>query len=570
MNFSSDPDLIDLINSESFIRKVRRTSVTLSNAGLISNEDIKEIALGESFPRVALILSTTRSKKGSELNPVFGGLSPKADYESQYREIRRVILSSVYSEGIQRIVASLTAALCIKQIPLNSDIQLFDLGKELENQALSDLDRIIGLIEVTGAQASFNNSAEPSASDANIYFASSIDPFYISEEVFSKIKGKAAVLEDVQLSSYINVPFGYKAFCWIYITGTSIEGDVETGFFIQEGALVEEVIESIAMHTNEACIEKNSTLICSPNRGSLKRETLTYKKSELYPSANLDLNKEITFTLSTRLHYITFSSRTLSTEVNRELISIRLFLLPEELAPDSDTAIANRYNPTLQDMEGVVYGTKNSYYCLDNKGPHSLLIDVERGAASTDISNKVDQIDTLYFRIKPNCLTSDVGGNLSIRIASPPNEDYTEWTLPIPLGSSAESITLSLLSSIYERHLESKILGAMPHPNAIQVIPFTKTDTEVRMVLDIIELPDCIEVATGTAIKPLTQYKGEPRSITVKTVATLPLEGNSSFNTSPHAAKVSNLIKKGSRIQAVYDKIDFLDSVQKKRYRKDV
>jgi hypothetical protein len=567
MDFSSDPDLIDLINSESFIRKVRRTSITLGSAGLISNEDIKEIALGESFPRVALILSTTRSKKGSDINPVFGGLGPRVDYEAQYREIRRVILSSVYSEGIQRIVASLTAALCIKQIPLNSDVQLFDLGKELENQALSDLDRIIGLIEVAGVQSS-NATTEPASSDPNLYFSSSIDPSYISEEVFSKIRGRAAVLEDVQLLPNLEVPQGYKAFCWIYITGTSISREVETGFFIEDGALVEEVIESIALHTNEACIEKDSTLLCSPNRGSLKRETLTYKKSELHPtSLDGDANKEITFTLSTRIHYITFSSRTLSTEVNRELVSIRLYLLPEELALDKDMAIANRYSSYASELEGIVYGTKNTYYSLDKRGPHSLLMDVERGASSADISNQVDQIDTLYFRLKPGCSSSDVKGSLRIRIASPPNEGYTEWSIDTTSITTPEGLALDLLSSMYERHLDSKLLGAMPHSNAIQVIPFTKTENEVRMVLDLIEVPRCIEVATGTSLKPLTQYKEDARSISVKTLATLPSDTNNSSITSPHAARATSPIGKSKRLQSVYDKMDFLKSVDKHRYR---
>jgi hypothetical protein len=567
MNFSLDPDLIELVDSDSFIRKVRRTSITLSDTGLISNEDIREIAIGESFPRVALILATTRSKKGSELRPVFGGLGPKVDYDSQYREIRRVLFSSVYSEGIQRVVAALTAALSIKQIPLNSDVQLFDLGKDLETQALSDLDRLIGLIEVTGIQALDSTSSTPTSLDPNLYLASSINPLYLSQEVFSKIRGRSGTLEDVQVSTSISIPIGYRGFCWIYITGTSITREVETGFFIEDGQLVEEVMESISLSINEACIEKDSTLISSPNRGPLRKETLTYKQSDIYPSGGLDTveNKEITFTLSTRIHYITFSSRTLSTDVNRELVSIRLYVLPQEIAITKEMAISNRYNPELIDMEGIVYGTKNEYYCLDKRGPHSVLIDVERGAASADVSNQKDQIDTIYFRLKPGCDVSEVRGPLSIRIASPPNEEYTEWYIDVEPSTSPEEITFQLLSSMYERHIHSKLLGSMPHSNALQIIPFIKTEDEVRMVLDITQVPDCIEVATGTSLKPLTQFKGEPRSIAVKTLANLIGEGNKSSTTSPHGARITTPINKSSRLQAVYDKVDYLKTLDRHR-----
>ena len=56
MNFS------DLIDRDSFIKSVRRASVTLRDTSLIANEDILDIGLNETYPRIALILITTKAK----------------------------------------------------------------------------------------------------------------------------------------------------------------------------------------------------------------------------------------------------------------------------------------------------------------------------------------------------------------------------------------------------------------------------------------------------------------------------------------------------------------------------
>jgi hypothetical protein len=565
MTLSVDEDLLALVTSDSFIRRVRRASVTLSNTGLISNEDIIDIAIEESFPRVFLVLAATKSKKGSDVRPVLGGLGPNSDYDTQYREVRRVVFSSVYSEGIQRVVAALTSAVCIKHIPLNSDIELFNLGKHLEEQALADLDRIIGLIEVTGAEAIDNTAT--SLANLSFYFASSIDKSYLSEDIFNKVKGKSASLDNVQLNQYITVKPGYKAFCWYYITGTSVTRQVESGFFIEDMSSVEEVVQVLSQSINESCIEKSSTLISSPNRGEITRETLSYKKIEIYPSTESEPNKELSFTISTRIHYITFSSRLLSSSYNKELISVKLYQLPIEQARDIDEAISNRYSPLSEPIEGVVYGTKNSYYSLDDQGPHSLLIDVEKGAAASDLSMQKDQIDTVYFRLKEGCDSSEVKGNLGIRIASPPLGEYTDWDINIEEGSSPEEVSFTLLSSLYERHVFSKLLGSMPHSNAVQIIPFLRTDEVTNMVLDITAIPECLEIATGTSFQPLTQFKSQPRSITVKTIVNPFSGGNEASTASPHGATVTAPINKSKRLQSVFDKIDFLSSVNRNNRR---
>lgn len=561
MNLSSEPEVLSVIQSDSFIRQVRRASITLRDTGLVSNEDIIEAAKSDAYPRVSLIIASTKTSLANDAGAALGGVGPTIDYSSQYREIKRLMIDSPYAEGIHRVAAALTASICIKQVPLNSDIQLFDLGKQLEDQALADLDRIIGVVNIMGVPSSGTNTG--ALSTTAIYLSSSIDMATIPVNAFDKVKGSSAAINGVKTNESINVE-DEVGVCWIYITGTLTNQEVSTGFLINESYTIEDILESAALSINDACISRSSSILCSPNRGELSRYSLAYKKHELYRVLPDDPNsdKELSFTISTRIHRLELTSRTLSTTINRELISIKLYKLPIELAPDLSTALSNRYSDLATPIEGVVYGTTYNYYALDNKGPHSLLIDVEKQSASADLSQQKDQVDTFYFQLEKDYKPEDIQGVLSVRIASPPNGEYTTWSIDVS-NSSAEEVAFHLLSSMYERHLVSQLLGAMPQSNAVQVVPYIRVREEVRMVMDITELPLGLSIATGTSLSILTQYKPIPRSVMVKLVPDQTLDKDD-INSGPYAATSSSPVNKGPRLQSVYDRIDLLRSLSSK------
>lgn len=558
MNFS------DLFNRDSFIRSVRRASVTLRDTGLISNEDILDIAINESYPRIALILVSTKAKDGNNDKPILGGLGPNSNYMDQMREVQRLLESSIYAEGINRVAISLTAATCIKQIPLNSDVQLFDLAKNLEDQAISDLDRIMGLISETGIVTAEDesNSLEANSGEPKIYISSSLDLSTIKEEDFDLVVRDTAKTNSVRLAN-VSIPPGKVGLCWIGLTGTMLSGSVETGFFIQDGDSTESITESVSMSINELSSEGSSSVIASPNRGSLLTTSLSYKKKELYPSSTKNRDKALYFEIEPRIHSISFSSRTLSTVFNKELVNIKFYTLPDTSSPLS-SYLSRRFSKECEPIPGLVYGVIPQYKLLNDRGPHSLLMEVDKQAAAADLNNRLDTIDTFYFRIKSDIPAFST--EITVRSSSPLIEGFTDWTVDIGPEDTQESIAFKVLNGFYRNHEQCLLVGGMPQANAVQMIPYSKSKYETRVVADILNVPSYLEVATGSAMVPLTQYRAEPRSVVVKIVPDQTSHLNDD-STAPYGASSTSYRSLSKPMQNVYDRIDLLRKSREDLYR---
>jgi hypothetical protein len=555
----------DLIkDKDKFLRSVRRTSVTLRDTGLISNEDILEIAFNETYPRVSLILITTKAKDGNTEKPILGGMGPNTDYLTQSKEVWRLLENSIYSEGINRVVISLTASTCLKQIPLNSEVQLFELAKNIEDQAISDLDRIMGLIVSTGVITVDQQIEEDEETgEPKLYISNELDITTLSKEDFDSIIRDSAKTDKARFKDRIYIPDNQVGICWISLTGTMLSGSVETGFFIKDGETTESLIESVAMSVNELSSRGSVSVIASPNRGASKLTNIEYRKRELYPEDELNRDKQLYFDMDVRLHNISFSTRSLSTTFNRELIVIKFYTFDNLSAPLS-FYLKNKFSPNARPIEGLVYGTIPKYKALDNRGPHSLFLNVNKQSASADLLNRAEEINTFYFKLvedQPIYRTF-----ITVRSSSPVIEGVTSWQVQIEEQDTEQSIAFKILDSFYKHHEQCLLVGSMPQPNAVQIIPYTKSKYESRSVTDVINVPPFLEVATGNTMVPLTQYKADARSIVVKIVP----DQTKSINddaTAPYGASTSTYRTLSQPMQNVYDRIGTIRRSKEERYK---
>lgn len=514
-------DINKFINSEDFLKMVKRSSVTISQN--LSSEEIKEIAFNEALPRVILRLSFIKDKEG---NPIFGGITSGSTYDNDYNQVMSLFSANVFSGGLFRIVSSLTASILIKSVPLSSDIELFDLGKNLEEQAIGDLDSIIGNIVNNLDQVSpiiyKSNGGDASQEVSDIpafYFSYAIDLNTIPSEAFDQVIKDSAIAQGIETVKTIDIPIDKVGVCWYYLTSTTTSQFIEGAFQIPYNSTIEELVELLASHINEANITLDSVILASPNIGPTNDYHLAYRKKELYDS-NENIDKELKFSLTTSIHSISLTSRKLSPIANRELVNISFYTLDKSLVDNtpSEEELIRYKGIAKRGIKGLVYGIKSTYKALSYKGPHSLVVDIEKGSVtnttSEGISNKED-INTFFFQLSKG-FNNVQQGELKVRVSSAPERiEVSEWIIPIE-EIDIETLTYKFHTSFYGRHMHNQVLGSMAQSNAVQIIPFIQTNEEIRIIVDILQLPKGLDIATGTPITKVTPYKPNPRSITVK------------------------------------------------------
>jgi hypothetical protein len=501
---------------------VKRSSISISNN--LSPEEIQDIAFNEALPRVLLRLSFIKDKEG---NPVFGGIVAGSSYSNDYNQVMNLFNADIFSGGLFRITSSLTASILIKSIPLNSDIELFELGKNLEEQAIKDLESMIGIIvnnlDQLGHIIYNSDGGNPEQTVSNIpafYFSYGIDQNTLPPGAFDKVIGETAFAKNVGVYDRIEISPNKVGVCWYYITSTTTSQFIESAFLIPYDSTLEEFIEILASHINEANITLDSVILASPNIGPTNNNHLAYKKREFYPNTD-NQDKELRFTLTTEIHSINLTSRKLSPIANRELVNISLYTLDKSLVGNtpSEKDLIRYKSIGNKGISGIIYGIHPSYKALSSKGPHSLVIDVEKGnvtSSTTSGENSNDlEINTFYFQLSKGYKTI-APGELKVRVSSAPQAfSISEWVINTD-NTSIEDIVTLFHNSFYGKHMHNQVLGNIAQPNSVQIVPFIQTDEEIKIIVDILRVPPGLDIATGTNLNKVTPYKSSPRSITVK------------------------------------------------------
>lgn len=417
---------------------------------------------------------------------------------------------------------------------------------------------------------------------------------------------------------------------------------VQGVFPIPDNSTADDIVELLADALNEAVDFFESNVIVSPNLEPVSLTSISIIKKKLYEYDPADSNgfydtKIASFRMLTRLSSLKFDARRLSATINRELIIVRFhtiskvavaqakfggtatyagqwnntttfatgsivtldnydFYAPSSLTGQhpitgtgwkplyedySDLLNYRNFTTSLDYVEGLLYGLTPQYAFLDKYGPHSIIVDVEKGSVKTTggiVSNRnptatpVDEndlppVNTFYFRLTLPSVT----GSITCRVSSATVTDVPAWTVSFT-DATADDIALLFLNSLYTRSQASDTLGVLVYPHAVEIVAFQTTDEEVKVVVDIIDLPAGLEIATGTPVEEKTPYRSRPRSVCVD--AKVARAGQQSNNPKPSDIELLKAFsatasiashKKSHGLQHVYDKIDFLSTIEKRR-----
>jgi len=485
-----------IVTSDKFLSSVRRASITLSDRGSISDTVIIDTAIQDSFPRVILRIATTKTKEG---NPVFNGLGMGSDYAEQEREVFKVITQEPFSSGLIRVVSSLTAAKLIRSLPLNTDLRFLDSSKFIEEQAIADLDSLIGILIDT---PNLVESLIKETQSSNFFFSQEIDLRTIPPYVFDQVLDQIARLDNVKLQEVIVIPDNTIA--EVQISISNVDSIKELRLPLKNGEVVSDVVAKIANLINEALISIQANLIASVTINPPIPTSLKYSKRELYGD-NLNGHKELTFTIYPSIHRIQIVAKSPTINTDKQLISINCLTRTLE-------------GEVIGGITGLVYGTTSIYKNLTIKGPHSLIIDTNRLPLSeSNLLTKVDigEIDSFHFRLKDG-YSQTKAGKLLIRISNLPSSSQpTQWYIDTP--TTQPHIINSLIhDSFYQRRISTQVITSMGTVNSLQVIAFVLCPKEVKIVVDILDIPEGLEIATGSLTQVMTNYSEYPRSVTIK------------------------------------------------------
>ena len=222
-----------------------------------------------------------------------------------------------------------------------------------------------------------------------------------------------------------------------------------------------------------------------------------------------------------------------------------------------------------------MYGLTNSFTNLDKKGPKSILLDVEKGdlkivSSTSNVTKDTNSINTFYFKLSDSSVL--VSGVLKLRISSTKLLDVPEIfsflnpidkTLDITLtNATADDVALEILKAVYQTSQYTDVLSALVYPYALEFTAFKRTKEEVQEVIDIVQVPSGLDVATGSSIVEKTPYKNKARSLVINAIV-IPsqlrrhaLIDNGS-GTKANSGQVV-LLKEDKSLQAVKDKLNFL------------
>lgn len=526
----NNPD-IDI--DSNYIKAVRTYSFISKSDSSISDEDIRVIAINDVYPRILTRIALTTNKDGV---PIFGGIGNSKDYSLQYLKSMEVINMLPYSLGLRRVAIALTASAIIRIIPLKSDINLIDAAESIETGALKDLDKLIGIL-ASDTQTLTSLYKSESSSQGNtykaIFISQDIDARSIPIEAFIRITDTVAYYKGATTHPHVVINEGYIGICVITLSCQVKQVILKDAFIIENGNTTIDIATNISQVINELNIELGTGIIASPNQGAPELIKIPISPLRLYPQSSIDKNLQLYIELTPSIDVIEIVSQVLSPIRDKEILMVDFYTIPLSTLGASTYSSQDLINMSrlgTRGIKGLVFGTIGRYSELTNKGPHSAVVEIDKGTLITkqeqNIINPGESaidlkqnliLDTFHFRLAKN--VSNISASLiTIRVSTlPATLEPNIWTYQF-IGGSIDELVNGLLDAIFSNARPSCLVAAITSPYSLQIVPHLVTDNETRIVIDLINLPLGIEVSTGTDRLSITPYKYGTRSINVPAI----------------------------------------------------
>lgn len=515
-----------------FIKAVRTYSFISKSEGSISNDDINTIAINDVYPRILTRIALTTDKNGI---PIFGGIGESKEYGVQYLKSMDVLNMLPYSLGLKRVAIALTASAIIRFIPLKSDITLLDAAESIEKGALSDLDKLIGILSNDSKTVSALQKLDSTQNTSYkaLFISQDIDERTVPIDAFTHIVDTIALYKGANVYPKIIIPDNHLGICIVTLSCQVKQAILKEAFIIENGSTTTDIVTVVSQVINELNIELGTGIIASPNKGAPELVKIPISSVRLYPDSSINKNLQLYIELTPAIDVIEIVSQVLSPVRDKEVLMVDFYTVPlpqSSSVPLSSQNLINMVKSNYRGIKGLVFGTIGKYSELTNKGPHSAVIEIDKGTLITKqeqailnpgesaIDLKQDIVlDTFHFRLAKN-YTFIAPSVITIRVNTQPITLETNiWSLNF-IGGSLDDLISQLLDSIFINSRPSSLVAAITSPYALQVVPHLITDDETRIVIDLINLPLGVEVSTGTDRLFITPFKGGTRSVNVPAV----------------------------------------------------
>lgn len=614
MNF--DERVVD----DNYLNIVRSSNILLK-AGTSASfiREVTDICHYQSDPEIGLILGAAKKTDNSYLIVGFSELD-------RYSQIKALMETSVFAAGISRVSALLTASVLVGNIPLEGDIKQYSLSLQLRNQAIENLDRIILQVEQSASRA--EDSTSDSLLKGSFFFGLDID--LNSLPAFSS---PSAIATNPKLYSTLPIPEDQVGVGWFYLSCLPTAGmeRIEHAFRVENWTL-EQLLESVSWEINRKSLEEsNLSNIIAGLTGTTAYKSVSFERTEAYYFPGQSETDAVRGTVSAYTGYLTLTTRHRSESDTNDLISLKFYTVYKiDAVPDdlrtADTAYLGSWipstnylqgqvvtydrrdyvclidhtnslfdatkwqaliysedflkkgnrEPALPYVPGLLFGTSEAYNFLTRRGPRAVIVSIKEGRSTKQAIDAADSIkgliDTFYFRaITP----VDISVPLKFRISSDFN-GFLEYEVLLSPGRTAdEAAAFAILEALYSTQNQSKVLGALVHPYAVQMVAFQESrfapnrDRDVYYVIDILQLPPGLELNIGTSfdVKEGSGWSAGLKSVVIKPTLQAPNSRQSDAQaTADRSVTVSNPKSshqgKSPLMRSVYDKINRLEELR--------
>lgn len=471
---------------------VRSYSVLLQSVRTL---DIFNVITREADPRVALVLSAARSKEDNL--PLFGGAG--AVKELMFADPARPGLTNytnrdLFAGGIRRVSAALTASRLIGQLAQIS--QQAEHSAHIEKQALEDLDRIIATWELSSDRATSLKDQEQDIPSAFFF-----EPMKMS----------------VPAEKRIVVEWQSPAVATSWFTAGIYTGTVETW----------QIVSDLSQSINSVNLgNPDNVLVVAPELSG------PYFRNPAHPNP-------------IQYHALNFYPRTPVKGVTAYSLNIRINV--ELIEGETDTSTITFPINTSPFVWGVHGDSLNKY--IVNGSIIIIRYNKVQGSSSVDDSvkpfvlyfrNVYDYSEVqrtppteskLIFRVQPwqpnlTTMQDDQGEIVQTIEVNIPRllADTPEEQLRLD-NSRFSQVALALTNSLAQISMDAMLTGALirndpliaPGPEAaVELVPWAKQTVLSAMILDILKVPEDIEIAVGDRMRPLSSFASKELSAMVQ------------------------------------------------------
>lgn len=470
--------------------------------------EIFQLITTQADPRIALILASAR-KRDSKQSYIFAGLVEVKEvmYADPARELTGRLNRNLFSDGIRRVSAALTASILIGQ--LAQIPEQAEHAKQIELNALADLDRVCVSYEIS--QAGSTKTEEEL-----------VTPQFIFRS------------EEVTLAEDELVEVSWLA---VGVTPTWVKVNDYQGS-ITSAQIVIDLADSI-----------NSLML------GLTTNSLVAVAQLAFQTSNFDDSHALAFYPRTQASGIVASSLSIKIELVKDSLATGLSPISWGVSNyDKKSLTVNGLIIYQKDQRSGAISAKNSVeptviYIRKRKGvpaPANAVLKIRtqvwNSAAPTE-ENDADQKEVLIQRII--------------------QADRQEELDQLRYSQVATSLLLAVSYNRNQTGLSGAIIRNDPptvtNPTAaIELVAWTLSRINTSIILDILEIPADLEIATGNLAGPYSLFSSQPKSIRTEcTVLTSGAIVNSVSTANPIVIKRTKRSKTWQNIIDETNEIEF-------------